>query len=77
MYLSTLYVYIYIYIYIYIVHRQKREKAMREKKDRMINEMAAAQKKKMAAGRKVDDGCCLTHIIIFLLFELQLWQFIT
>ncbi|XP_023349159.1 uncharacterized protein LOC111717923 [Eurytemora carolleeae] len=32
--------------------RQKREKALREKKDAMINKMAAEQKKKMAEGRK-------------------------
>jgi len=36
--------------------RQKREKALREKKDAMINKMAAEQKKKMAEGRKVNQN---------------------
>jgi len=31
-----------------VLSRQKREKALREKKDALINQMALAQKKKMA-----------------------------
>ena len=36
------------------VYRQKREKALREQKDKMILQMALEQKKKMAEGKKVN-----------------------
>ena len=43
--------------------RQKREKALREKKDVMINKMAAEQKKKMAEGRKVNQYKGIVDVI--------------
>jgi hypothetical protein len=36
-----------------VLSRQKREKALREKKDALINQMALAQKKKMAEVKHV------------------------
>jgi hypothetical protein len=39
-----------------VLSRQKREKALREKKDALINQMALAQKKKMAEVNHVVSG---------------------
>ena len=51
--------------------RQKREKALREKKDAMINKMAAEQKKKMAEGRKVNQNKGIVDITYRLRFLIK------